>query len=85
MEVLKEDRDTPENAIKFMDSISKALEGLKDKSFKMISESESKNEKPDNTLKAWVSGAYEIIKEKWEEVYDSQYDEANFQSILKSW
>jgi hypothetical protein len=85
MEYLKEDRNTIENVIKFMDSVSKALEGLKDKFSVLILEAESKNEKPESVLKNWVHQAHNIVKEKFEEVYEVKYDDTIFKKSLKNW
>jgi hypothetical protein len=85
MESLKEERDTIENVIKFIDSTSKALEGLRDKFSTMILEGESKNEKPEGVLQNWVRQAHNILREKFEEVYEYKYDEVFFKNCLKNW
>ncbi len=79
------EKDNLDNIIKFTDSVSKALEGLKDKYDFIIFECESKNEKPDNILNNWVNQANLVIKEKFEEIFMKKYLEENFQIILKTW
>lgn len=86
MDNIKEEKETLDNAIKFTDSVSKALEGLKDKMSLLILESESKNEKPDRILNEWVLQANNIIKEKFEEIYEIVYEENKvFVGFMKTW
>lgn len=86
MESNKGDKETLENVVKFMDSVSKALEGLKDKISNSMQEIESKNEKPDRILHEWVSQTNNIIKEKFVETFETVLDDnKNFNEILKVW
>lgn len=46
----KEIKDSVENSVKFMDSIAKALEGLRDKFDTLLSDGEARSEKPEEIL-----------------------------------
>lgn len=85
MELIKEDKDSLENAIKFIDSVSKTLEGLKDKFNFIIFEGEGKNEKSEAILQNWVNQTNSILKEKFEEIFEFKYTEEVFRTSLKNW
>jgi hypothetical protein len=78
-------KDNLDKIIRFMDSISKILEGLKDKYTLLLFENESKNIKPDTILQNWVDAASQIIKEKYEELFEAKYKEDEFNNTLKLW
>jgi hypothetical protein len=82
---ITEDKDTLENVIRFIDNLSKTLEGLRYKFSNIIFEGESKNEKPDANLTNWVLQTQGIFKEKFEEVYGIKYDEERFKFTLQNW
>ena len=85
METLKEDRDTVDKAIEFIDGVSKTLEGLRDKYNLQIFDSESKNEKIDIILQSWVNQVTIVLQEKFEEIYSTKYSEELFKNCLKNW
>ena len=85
MENVKEEKDTLENAIKFIDSVTKTLEGLKDKFSGAMFDGELKNDKPEPILHNWVNQTNQIMKDKFEEVYEVKYSEENFRMMLKNW
>jgi len=78
-------KDNLDKIIRFMDCISKILEGLKDKYTLLLFENESKNIKPDTILQNWVDAASQIIKEKYEELFETKYKEDDFNNTLKFW
>lgn len=77
--------DTYKHIIKFIDALSKTLEGLKDKYTSQIFESQKKNEKVDPILTNWVNHTNLVIKEKYEESFNQKYDEGNFKINLLKW
>lgn len=85
MEFIKEENIPVEKIIEFLDSASKALEGLRDKYSIIILDAESKNDKPEGVLKNWVLQANNILKEKFEETFDMKYEETFFKKSLKVW
>ena len=85
MEKTIDSKETLEKIIQFMDSLSKILEGLKDKYTLLLFESESKNLKPDTILRNWVDAASQVLKEKFEEIFENKYFEDEFETTLKSW
>ncbi len=85
MEKTIDSKDTQEKIILFMDSISKILEGLKDKYTLLLFESESKNTKPDTILRNWVDAASQVLKEKFEEIFGKKYYDEEFETTLKHW
>lgn len=87
MENLIIEKDTQENAIRFLDTISKSLEGLKDKYTTILVETQSKNEKLEPILKNWVNGVNDILTSKFEEIYEIKtvFDEKDVLFHLKNW
>ncbi len=87
MENLINEKDTQENAIKFLDALSKSLDGLKDKYSSLIFDAQTKNEKIEPILKNWVKNANLIFKSKFEEIYEiKNFTDENFiRNRLKSW
>lgn len=77
--------DSAENVVRFFDNVCKGMEGLKDKHAQIILEVESKNDKIDNALKAWVNSTKQLIEEKYEQIFGEKYDEENFQTQINSW
>lgn len=83
---MENEKETLENVIKFMDGVSKTLEGLKDKYSLLILEAEAKSDRPDATLQNWVTQSNLVIKEKFEEVFRIKCDnEFNLKEHLSQW
>lgn len=85
MEYIKEDKDTVENVIIFLDGVNKILEGLRDKFNLMIFEMESKSDKPESILHNWVQQINSVIQEKFLEIYEINHSEDLFKIVLKNW
>lgn len=83
MEILIEEVDTIDNAIMLMDGVSKTLEGLNDKFNLLLLESKQGNY--EEILKNWVKETKLVIKDKFKEVYECDYDEDNFDKLLIHW
>lgn len=71
--------------IKFIDAVSKTLEGLKDKYMSQIIESESKKERVEPILTLWVNQTSKTLKEKYEEVFNAKYEEASLKLLFFNW
>jgi hypothetical protein len=82
---MENEKDNLESTVKFVDSIAKTLDGLKDKFNLLLFESEAKNTKPDLILQNWVDQSLIVIKEKYEEIFQLKYSPENFDSALKVW
>jgi hypothetical protein len=85
MDYIKEDKNTLDNTVRFIDSVCKGLEGLKNKFTVLIFECETKNEKPDTILNNWVNETNYILEEKFEKVFEIKYEEKSFQMTLQKW
>lgn len=77
--------DTYKHVIKFIDAVSKTLEGLKDKYTIQITEYQKKKERVEPILTNWVNHTNLVLKEKYEESFNQKYDEANFKVHLLKW
>jgi hypothetical protein len=82
---ISEEKDSLNNAVIFLDALSKTLEGLRDIFSNLFFEGESKNEKPDAIVNNWVQQTQNIIKEKFEEVYEIKYNEEKFREVMLVW
>lgn len=77
--------ETYKNVIKFIDAVSKTLEGLKDKYTTQITEYQKKKERVEPILTNWVNHTNLVLKEKYEESFNQKYDEANYKVHLLKW
>lgn len=71
--------------IKFIDAVSKTLEGLKDKYVSQIIDREAKKERVEPILASWVNQSSNTLKEKYEEVFNLKYDESSFKLLFFNW
>lgn len=77
--------ETYKHVIKFIDAVSKTLEGLKDKYTIQITEYQKKKERVEPILTNWVNHTNLVLKEKYEESFNQKYDEANFKVQFLKW
>ena len=77
--------ETYKHVIKFIDAVSKTLEGLKDKYTIQITEYQKKKERVEPILTNWVNHTNLVLKEKYEESFNQKYDAANFKVHLLKW
>jgi hypothetical protein len=87
MEYLINEKDTVENAIKYLDVLSKALDGLKDKYSTLIFEVQMKHEKIDPIMKNWVLDVNHLMISKFQDIYSikNSCDENYVLTHMKNW
>jgi hypothetical protein len=87
MEYLINEKDTLENAIKYLDALSKSLDGLKDKYSTLIFDAQMKHEKIEPVLKNWVLDVNLLMISKFQDIYSikNNCDENYVLTHMKNW
>lgn len=74
-----------ENVIMFFDSVSKGMEGIKDKYSRIILDIEKGNDSVEYGLKMWVNATKQLIEDKYIQIFAEKYDDQIFEFKITSW